>query len=180
MADTAVRRLCRRRSAGPVKLAEQKSYTFHYPVTVRPEDLSEGGHHLGTDNIVLLLSRARAHVFHSMGLLESDLGDGATGIIIVRSCGELHGRRSCLGRDCRGYAFRRVHAKGLPHLSKDCERWESNCPCRDVRVDPQLPDAACRTHTRRLSEGPPLPSGNIIAAYRSNPIETKKGSLILE
>lgn len=83
MADTAVRRLCRRRSAGPVKLAEQKSYTFHYPVTVRPEDLSEGGHHLGTDNIVLLLSRARAHVFHSMGLLESDLGDGATGIIIA-------------------------------------------------------------------------------------------------
>jgi acyl-CoA thioesterase FadM len=65
-----------------VRLVEQERYEFRYPAKIGPEDLSSGGH-FGTDNIILLLSRARAHVFHSMGLAEVNLGDGATGIIIV-------------------------------------------------------------------------------------------------
>jgi acyl-CoA thioesterase FadM len=65
-----------------VRLVEQERYAFRYPAKIGPEDLSSGGH-FGTDNTVLLLSRARAHVFHSMGLAEGNLGDGATGIIIV-------------------------------------------------------------------------------------------------
>ena len=82
MAHTAARRPGQRRAAQRLRLVEQERYAFHYPAKIGPEDLSSGGH-FGTDNIILLLSRARAHIFHSMGLAEVNLGDGATGIIIV-------------------------------------------------------------------------------------------------
>jgi acyl-CoA thioesterase FadM len=82
MSHTADLRPGRRATARPVRLVEQEGYTFHYPTTVGPQDISSGGH-FGTDNVILLLSRARAHIFHSMGLAEVDLGDATTGIIIV-------------------------------------------------------------------------------------------------
>ncbi|MGA3172864.1 MAG: thioesterase family protein [Syntrophorhabdales bacterium] len=64
-----------------LRLVEQERYTFCYPARVEPRDISPGGH-LGADNIVMLLSLARAYVFHSMGLAQEDLGDGV-GIVMV-------------------------------------------------------------------------------------------------
>jgi acyl-CoA thioester hydrolase len=65
-----------------VVLVEQEQYAFHYPVRIEPRHLSIGNH-LGSDNLIVLASAARADVFHSMGLTEVDLGDGVTGIIIA-------------------------------------------------------------------------------------------------
>jgi 4-hydroxybenzoyl-CoA thioesterase len=65
-----------------VVLVEQEQYTFHYPVKIEPRHLSIGNH-LGSDNLILLASAARADAFHSMGLTQVDLGDGVTGIIIA-------------------------------------------------------------------------------------------------
>jgi acyl-CoA thioester hydrolase len=65
-----------------VSLVEQEEYAFHYPVKIEPRHLS-AGNHLGSDNIILLASAARADAFHSMGLTEGDLGDGVTGIIMA-------------------------------------------------------------------------------------------------
>jgi 4-hydroxybenzoyl-CoA thioesterase len=65
-----------------VVLVEQEQYAFHYPVRIEPRHLSIGNH-LGSDNLILLASAARADVFQSMGLTQVDLGDGVTGIIIA-------------------------------------------------------------------------------------------------
>ncbi len=65
-----------------VVLVEQEQYAFHYPVRIEPRHLSIGNH-LGSDDLILLASAARADVFQSMGLTQVDLGDGVTGIIIA-------------------------------------------------------------------------------------------------
>ena len=65
-----------------VVLVEQEQYAFHYPVRIEPRHLSIGNH-LGSDNLILLASAARADVFASMGLTQVDLGDGVTGIVIA-------------------------------------------------------------------------------------------------
>ncbi len=65
-----------------VKLVEQDEYAFRYPVKIEQRHLSSGNH-LGSDNLILLASAARADVFLSMGLTEVDFGDGVTGIIIA-------------------------------------------------------------------------------------------------
>jgi acyl-CoA thioester hydrolase len=64
-----------------IKLDEQPSYKFHYPITLEPRDINYGGH-MGNDAIISLVGAARARMFHSMGLTEGDLGDGRTGIIM--------------------------------------------------------------------------------------------------
>ena len=65
-----------------VKLTEQQDYEFHYTLTLQPRDINRGGH-LGNDALVSLLGTATAHMFHSLGVNESDLGDGHTGIIMA-------------------------------------------------------------------------------------------------
>lgn len=60
---------------------EQLSYEFHYTTRLEPRDINYGGH-LGNDALVSLAGSARAHLFHSLGLREIDLGDGHTGIIM--------------------------------------------------------------------------------------------------
>jgi acyl-CoA thioesterase FadM len=65
-----------------VVLVEQEQYAFHYPMRIEPRHLSIGNH-LGSDDLILLASAARADVFQSMGLTQVDLGDGVTGIIIA-------------------------------------------------------------------------------------------------
>jgi acyl-CoA thioester hydrolase len=64
-----------------VKLVEQEAYEFHYPWQVGPRDINTGGH-LGYDNLVSLVGTARAHVLHSLGLTEIDLGDGRTSLVM--------------------------------------------------------------------------------------------------
>jgi len=65
-----------------IKLQQRPSYEFHYEVTVQPRDINFGGH-LGNDALVTLIGEARANLFRSLGYSESDLGDGATAIIMT-------------------------------------------------------------------------------------------------
>ncbi len=64
------------------KLAEQEAYEFHFTICTRPQDINYGGH-LGNDNLISLIGTARAYLFRGLGLSETDLGDGQTGIIIT-------------------------------------------------------------------------------------------------
>jgi len=64
-----------------IKLEEQPTYEFSFPVTLYPRDINYGGH-LGNDSLLVIIGSARAEMFHSMGLAEGDLGDGKTGIIM--------------------------------------------------------------------------------------------------
>ncbi|OPY01756.1 MAG: acyl-CoA thioesterase YbgC [Syntrophorhabdus sp. PtaB.Bin184] len=64
-----------------IKLEEQASYEFMFPVTLYPRDINYAGH-LGNDSLVVIIGSARAEMFHSMGFAEGDLGDGKTGIIM--------------------------------------------------------------------------------------------------
>ncbi len=63
-----------------VKLTEQPTYEFSYPVTLIPRDINYGGH-LGNDAIVVLVNRAGS-MYRSMGFSENDLGDGTNGTIM--------------------------------------------------------------------------------------------------
>lgn len=64
-----------------IKIEEQASYEFTFPVTLYPRDINYGGH-LGNDSLLVIIGSARAEMFHSMGFAEGDLGDGKTGIIM--------------------------------------------------------------------------------------------------
>lgn len=65
-----------------IKLMEQETYEFRFPLQVRPQDVNYAGH-LGNDNLISLVGTARAYLFRSLGLSELDLGDGQTGTIIT-------------------------------------------------------------------------------------------------
>jgi acyl-CoA thioesterase FadM len=65
-----------------IKLSEQEVYEFQSSFQVRPQDINYGGH-VGNDNLISLVGAARAHLFHSLGFSELDLGDRQTGIIIT-------------------------------------------------------------------------------------------------
>ena len=64
------------------KLTEQPTYEFCYTITLQPRDINYGGH-LGVDSLVSIIHAARAYIFKSAGMSETDLGDGRTGIIMT-------------------------------------------------------------------------------------------------
>ena len=64
-----------------VKLNELQEYRFHYSVRLQPRDINHAGH-MGNDALVSLLGTAQAEMFYSLGLSQTDLGDGRTGIIL--------------------------------------------------------------------------------------------------
>ncbi len=64
-----------------LKLQEQPDYEFHYQVTLQVRDLNYGAH-LSNDAVVGLLHEARLNLLREMGLSETDLGDGQTGLIM--------------------------------------------------------------------------------------------------
>ena len=65
-----------------VKLSEKPRYEFCYPITLQPRDINYGGH-LGVDSLISIIHTARAYIFKSGGISETDLGDGRTGIIMT-------------------------------------------------------------------------------------------------
>ncbi len=62
------------------KIIEQKSYPFSTTLDVRVGDLNYGAH-LGYDRLLGLAHQARMRLFSQMGVSETDLGDGKTGIV---------------------------------------------------------------------------------------------------
>lgn len=64
------------------KLTEQPTYEYCYPITLQPRDINYGGH-LGVDSLISIIHAARAYIFKSAGMSETDLGDGRTGIIMT-------------------------------------------------------------------------------------------------
>ena len=64
-----------------IKLQEQPRYEFQYEVVVQPRDVNTAGH-LGHESLIALVHSARANILRSLGLSESDLGDGRTGVIM--------------------------------------------------------------------------------------------------
>ena len=64
-----------------IRLNEQQEYSFHYSVRLQPRDINYAGH-MGNDHLVSLMGAAQADLFHSLGLSETDLGDGQIGIIM--------------------------------------------------------------------------------------------------
>jgi acyl-CoA thioesterase FadM len=65
-----------------VKLDEKQRYEYCYPITLQPRDINFGGH-LGVDSLISIIHAARAYIFKSAGMSETDLGDGRTGIIMT-------------------------------------------------------------------------------------------------
>lgn len=65
-----------------VKLSESVEYEFSYHVTVQARDENSAGH-LDHNALVGIIHDARANIFHSLGIKESNLGDGRTGIIMA-------------------------------------------------------------------------------------------------
>jgi acyl-CoA thioester hydrolase len=65
-----------------IKLSEQRFYEFQAQFQVEPQHINDGGH-LGNDSLISLVGDARAHLFHTLGLSELNLGYGQTGIIIA-------------------------------------------------------------------------------------------------
>lgn len=65
-----------------LKLIEKQRYEFCYPITLQPRDINYGGH-LGVDSLISIIHAARAYIFKSAGMSETDLGDGRTGIIMT-------------------------------------------------------------------------------------------------
>ena len=63
-----------------VRLVQRGTYEFRYSVSVQARDINYGGH-LGNDALISLVGTARAHLFHTIGLSELDLGDGRTGMV---------------------------------------------------------------------------------------------------
>jgi len=62
------------------KIDELARYPFKTELVVRVYDLNYGGH-LGYDRVLSLIHQARVELFASFGATETDLGDGATGIV---------------------------------------------------------------------------------------------------
>jgi acyl-CoA thioester hydrolase len=65
----------------PVKLREQPVYEFRYELQIQVGHLNYGGR-VGHDAIVRIAHEARIHLFHLLGVAESNLGDDRTGIIM--------------------------------------------------------------------------------------------------
>lgn len=64
-----------------VKLTEQPHYEFTHTLTVRVTDLNYGAH-LANNAVIELIHEARAQLFRTLGFIETNLGDGQTGIIM--------------------------------------------------------------------------------------------------
>jgi acyl-CoA thioester hydrolase len=64
-----------------IKLFEQTAYEFRYEFTVQVSHLNYAGH-LGHDAVVSIAHEARVHMFHALGVVETNLGDGKAGTII--------------------------------------------------------------------------------------------------
>ncbi len=64
-----------------VKLSEQPHYEFTHRLTVRVTDLNYGAH-LANNAVIELIHEARAQLFRALGFVETNLGDGRTGIIM--------------------------------------------------------------------------------------------------
>ena len=62
------------------KLQEHDRYSFECALDVRVSDLNYGAH-LGYDRILGMAHQARLEMFREMGVDETDLGDGKTGIV---------------------------------------------------------------------------------------------------
>ena len=56
-------------------------YEFQYELTIQVSHLNYTGH-LGHDSVVNIAHEARVHMFHALGLAETNLGDGKAGTII--------------------------------------------------------------------------------------------------
>lgn len=65
-----------------VKLTEKQRYEYCYPITLQPRDINYSGH-LGVDSLISVIHAARAYIFKSAGISETNLGDGRTGIIMT-------------------------------------------------------------------------------------------------
>lgn len=63
------------------RLAEQGEYEFHCIIALQPRDINYGGH-MGYDALVSLLGTAHARMFRSLGVSETDLGDGKAGTLM--------------------------------------------------------------------------------------------------
>jgi acyl-CoA thioester hydrolase len=63
-----------------IKINEHRSYPFSTDLKVRVSDLNYGAH-LGYDRILGLVHQARVEMFDGMGVSETDLGDGRTGLV---------------------------------------------------------------------------------------------------
>lgn len=64
-----------------IKLQEQSAYEFHYDLQVQVGHLNYAGH-LGHDSVVSIVHEARVHMFHVLGVIETNLGDNRAGIIM--------------------------------------------------------------------------------------------------
>lgn len=64
-----------------VKLKEQPHYEFRYDLTVRVTDLNYAAH-LANSAVVALVHEARIQFLDRLGLQETNLGDGKTGLIM--------------------------------------------------------------------------------------------------
>ena len=64
-----------------IKLQEQSAYEFHHELQVQVSHLNYAGH-LGHDSVVRIVHEARVHMFHALGVTETNLGDDHAGIIM--------------------------------------------------------------------------------------------------
>ena len=64
-----------------IKLEEKEKYEFEYKVILQVNDINYGGH-LSNDALISLIHETRLNLLKDMGLKETDLGDGYTGMIM--------------------------------------------------------------------------------------------------
>jgi acyl-CoA thioester hydrolase len=64
-----------------VKLHRYPEYPFETRLRVRVGDLNYGAH-LGYDRLLGLVHQARLELFSTWNITETDLGDGATGLVV--------------------------------------------------------------------------------------------------
>lgn len=65
-----------------VRLNELKKYDFRYHLTVQARDVNSAGH-LDHKAVIGIIHDARAQIFHTLGMEESNIDDGHTGIIMA-------------------------------------------------------------------------------------------------
>jgi acyl-CoA thioester hydrolase len=65
-----------------VVLREQEEYEFIYKLAAQIGHVNYSGH-VGHDALIAMVWEARVHLFRTLGLVELDLGDGKTGIIMT-------------------------------------------------------------------------------------------------
>lgn len=65
-----------------VKLHEQKTYEFIYHVTVQARDVNSAGH-MDHKVILDLIQDARTTILHALGMKESSIDGGQTGVILA-------------------------------------------------------------------------------------------------